>query len=70
MVECSFTEEMVVCCRRVGVSQTSEFAPASNKEFRETTIECEFTLKCIREMVRTYSQLNHTDNYSQHSSII
>ena len=28
-----------------------------------------FTLKCVRDMARTFSQMHHTDNYSQHSSI-
>ena len=29
-----------------------------------------FTLKCVCDMIRTYSQMHHTDKYSQHSSII
>ena len=33
-------------------------------------IECGFTLKRIRDMIRTYSQMHYTDKYSQHSSII
>ena len=31
---------------------------------------CGFTLKRVRDMTRTYSQMHHTDKYSQHSSII
>ena len=36
----------------------------------QTTIECEFTLKCIRDMTRTYSQTHRTDKYSEHSPVI
>ena len=36
----------------------------------QATIECGFTLKRIRDMIRTYSQMHRTDKYSQHSSII
>ena len=43
-----------------------------SKEFLDSqaTIECGFTLKHLRDMARTYSQMNHTDKYSQLSSII
>ena len=34
------------------------------------TIECGFTLKRVRHMIRTYSKMQRTDKYSQHSSII
>ena len=37
--------------------------------FRQT-VECGFTLKLIREMIITYSQMHRTDKNSQHSSII
>ena len=33
-------------------------------------IKCEFNLICVRDMITTYSQMHHTDNYSQHSSMI
>ena len=36
----------------------------------QATVECGFTLKCIRDMTRTYSQMHHTDKYPEHSSII
>ena len=51
---------------------TSDFAPASSKEFLDiqATIECGFTLKRVRDMIKTYSQMHRTDKYSQHSSII
>ena len=33
-------------------------------------IECGFTLKRVRDMISTYSQMHRTDKYSQHSSVI
>ena len=50
----------------------ADFAPASSKEFLDiqATIECGFTLKRVRDMIKTYSQMHRTDKYSQHSSII
>ena len=40
--------------------------PVSSKDFLniQATIECEFTLKQVRGMVRTYSQIHRTDKYS------
>ena len=51
---------------------TFKFPPALSKEFLDiqATIECGFTLKCVRDMTRTYSQMHRTDKYSEHSSII
>ena len=48
------------------------FESSSTKEFLDiqATIECGFTLKRVRDMIRTYSQMHRTDKYSQHSSII
>ena len=39
------------------------FTAALSKEFFDTqaTIECEYSLKCVCDMTRTYSQMNHTD---------
>ena len=56
----------------VAVTYTSDFVPVSGKEFLDiqATIECGFTLKRIRDMIRTYSQMHCTDKYSQHTSII
>ena len=34
------------------------------------SVECGFTLKLVRDMIKTYNQMHRTDNYSQHSSII
>ena len=44
---------------------------ASSKELLDiqATIQCEFTLKRIHDMIRTYSQMHRTDKYSQRSSI-
>ena len=34
-------------------------------------IDChKFTLKCVRDMITTYSQMRRTGKYSQHSSVI
>ena len=41
----------------------------SSLAFRKTT-ECGFTLKHVRQLILTYSQMHHTDKYWQHSSII
>ena len=48
------------------------FCTCFSKEFLDiqATIECGFTLKHVRDMTRTYSQMHRTDKYSQHSSII
>ena len=56
----------------VEATSPSEFAPASSKEFLDiqATIECRFTLKCVRDMTRTYCQMHCTDKNSEHSSII
>ena len=42
----------------VAVTSPSDFAPASSKEFLDiqATIECGFTLKRVRDMIKTYSQ--------------
>ena len=56
----------------VAVTQTSDIGPVLSKEFFDiqATIECRLTLKRVREMIRKYSQINHADKYSHHSSII
>ena len=33
----------------------------------QVPIECRFTLKCVRDMILTCSQIHRTDKYSQHS---
>ena len=48
---------MVVGSSPVAVTKTSDFATASSKEFLDiqATVECGFTLKRVRDMIRTYS---------------
>ena len=48
---------MVVGSSPVAVTEISDFAPVLSKEFLDiqATIECEFTLKRVRDMIRTYS---------------
>ena len=50
----------------------SDIAPVSSKEFLEiqATIECGFTMKRVRDMIRAYSQMHRIDKYSQQNSII
>ena len=45
----------------VAVTWTSNFVPALSKEFLDiqTSIECGFTLKRLRDMTRTYNQKPH-----------
>ena len=38
-------------------------------KYIQATIECEFTLKRVRDMKRTYSQMHRADKYSEHSPI-
>ena len=56
----------------VAVTSPSDFAPGSSKEFLDiqATIDCGFTLKRVRDMTRTYTQMHRTDNYSENSCII
>ena len=72
MIECSFKNQVVLGSSPVAVTSPSDFAPVSSKEFLDiqTTIECGFTLKRVRDMTRVYSQMHRTDKYSEHSSII
>ena len=68
MIKCSFKNYVTVGSCPVAV--TSDFVLVSSKDFLDiqATIECGFTLKCISDMMRTYSQMHGTDKYSQHSS--
>ena len=62
---------MVVGSSPVVVTETSDIAPVSSKRFIgiQATIECGFTLKRVRDMMRTYSsQMHRTDKCSQHHS--
>ena len=48
-----------------------DFAPASSEGFLDiqATIECGLTLECVRDMTRTYRQMQRRDRYSEHSSV-
>ena len=72
MVACSFTNSVVVRSNLFAVSSTSDMAPVSSKEFFDiqATTECKFTLRPLRDMIITYSQMHRSDKYSQHSSIM
>ena len=72
MIESLFTNYVVVVSSPVAVTKPSDFPTVLSKEFLdiEATIECGFTLKRVRDMTRTYSQMHRTDKYSQLSSII
>ena len=54
------------------VNYSSDIRPVSCKEFLDiqANIGCEFTIKCVRDMTITYSQLQSADKYSQLSSVI
>ena len=72
LLEAGSKSEGEVTATGFAVTSPSDFAPASSKEFLDiqATIECGFTLKRVRDMIKTYSQMHRTDKYSQHSSII
>ena len=63
---------MVLGSSAVAVIYTSDFAPASNKEFLDiqATRERGFILKHVRDIISTCSQMHLIDKYSQYSSII
>ena len=56
----------------VAVTSSSDFVPAPSKESLDiqASIKCGFTVKRVRDMIRTYSQMHRGDKYSQQSSII
>ena len=58
MVECLFTNEVVVGSNPVAVTYTSKIALVSSKEFVDiqATVKCGFTLKGVRDMIITYNQ--------------
>ena len=57
MVDCSFTNLVVVGSNTVTVTQTSDIASALSKEFLDIqgNIEWGFTLKGVHDMIITYS---------------
>ena len=72
MVDCLFKNYVVLGSIPVAVTSNSGIAPASSKEFLDiqATIECGLNLNRVRDMTRTYSEMNRTDKYSKHSSIV
>ena len=50
-------------------AETSDIAPVSSEEFLDiqTTIKCGFTLKCVHDMIRTYSEFTGFA-YCRHST--
>ena len=58
--------------RSAAATWNSDFTSASSKDFFDIklTIECGFTLKFERDMIKTHIQIDCTDKYPQHSSII
>ena len=63
MVECSFTNYVVVGSSLAAVTETLDFALVSSKDFFDiqATIECGFTLNCVFDIKRTYIQIHRTD---------
>ena len=55
----------------VVVTQTWDIVTVLSKKFLDiqANTECMFTLKHVCDMIRTHSQMHHTDKYSQHSSV-
>ena len=72
MIECLFTKYVVVGSSPLAVTKPSDFPTILSKEFLdiEENIECGFTLKDVRDMTKTYSQIHRTYKYSQVSSMI
>ena len=66
MVGCSFTNQVVVGSNPIAVTWSSDMAPASGKEFLhiQATAEGGFTLELVRDMIKTYNQMDGTDKYS------
>ena len=50
----------------VAATETTDIVPVSSKEFLDiqTTLDCGFNLKRVRDMIITFSQMHHTDKYS------
>ena len=68
MVLCSIMNKVFVILSPVAVTVTSYFAHVLSKEFLyiQETEECGFILKIVRDMIRMYNQMHHTDKYSKH----
>ena len=66
MVECSFTNKLVVRSSPVAGTSTSGIALVLSKDFFdiEANIAYGFTLKCVHDMIRTCNQMRCTDKYT------
>ena len=51
--------------------ETSDIVSVSSEESLDiqATIECGFTLKRVRDMIKTYSEMHRTDKYSKHTQL-
>ena len=67
MVECSFTNYVVVGSDPVAVTYTSDMAPVLSKDFLhiQVPMESRFTLNIVRDRIITYGQTHGRDKYSQ-----
>ena len=63
---------MVVGSSPIAVTATSDFVPVSSKAFLDiqATIECGFTLKRVRGMIRTYSYKKLYCSYGQNNMYV
>ena len=68
---------LIMSHKRFRVNLHSVLAWMSNvKEFLaqkrriQASIQCKFTLKCVRDMIRAYRQMHHKNKHSHCSSII
>ena len=63
---------MVEGWRLIAVTEPSDFAPVSSNELFniQTSKDCGFNLKFVRDMKKTSSQIDCEDKYSHLSSII
>ena len=63
---------MVVVSRLIGVTEITDFAPVSRNEMLniQTTVNCGFSVKFVRDMTKTYSQMHCKDKYPDLSSVI
>ena len=50
----------------IAVTQSSDMAPVLSKECLDiqVNIECEFSLKCVRDMIKAYSQTVNMESYT------
>ena len=61
---------MVVGLRPFKVFQLSDIVLVLSNKTHELDAVTEYSTKCAFDLIKTHSQLHHTDKYSQHSSIV